>query len=61
MPLLEEIVGDIEQCSVISKMDLCKGFHQVSVRLDDQPKTAFREMAHQEGAFWPEKCAQRLC
>lgn len=41
IPLLDEIVDRVGQSSVVSKLDLSKGFHQVPVKPEDQPKTAF--------------------
>ena len=41
MPLLDEILDEIGQCSVVSKLDLSKGFYQVPMKLSDREKTAF--------------------
>ena len=41
MPLLDEILDDIGQSTVVSKMDLSKGFHQMPVKQKDRAKTAF--------------------
>ena len=41
MPTVEEIVDQVGQCNVISKLDLSKGFHQVPVSEADKEKTTF--------------------
>ena len=41
IPLIEEIVGAIGQSTIISAMDLAKGFHQVPMDSAHQEKTAF--------------------
>ena len=41
MPLLDEILNDIGQSTVVSKMDLSKRFHQMPVKQKDRAKTAF--------------------
>ena len=41
MPLIEEILDMLASARFISKIDLTKGFHQIPIRPDDCPKTAF--------------------
>ena len=41
MPLIEEILDSLASAQFISKLDLTKGFHQIPVRPEDCPKTAF--------------------
>ena len=41
MLMLAEIVDRIGACGVISKLDLTKGYYQVRMKEEDQPKTAF--------------------
>jgi len=41
MPLLNEIIQEICQAKILSKLDLVKGFYQVSMSLVDGEKTAF--------------------
>ncbi len=41
IPGLDEIVHKVGQARVLSKVDLTKGFHQVSVKVEDRAKTAF--------------------
>ena len=41
MPLIEEILDSLASAQFISKLDLTKGFHQIPVRPEDRPKTAF--------------------
>ncbi|GKC05940.1 putative reverse transcriptase domain-containing protein [Tanacetum coccineum] len=41
-PLFDEVFENIESSSVYSKIDLRSGYHQLRVRDEDIPKTAFR-------------------
>jgi len=41
MPRVEEVLEGVGKARYISKMDLAKGYYQLSVRPADQPKTAF--------------------
>ena len=41
MPLIEEIVDQLGEAEFLSKVDLSKGFYQISVEPSDIPKTAF--------------------
>ena len=41
MPTVEEIIDQIGQSTVISKLNLAKGFHQVPMAPEDKKKTAF--------------------
>jgi len=41
MPLIEEVIEATGSTSVISKLDLAKGYYQVRVRERDRHKTAF--------------------
>ena len=41
MPLIEEILDMLASAKFISKIDLTKGFHQIPIKQEDCPKTAF--------------------
>ena len=41
MSMLAEIVDRIGASGVISKLDITKGYYQVRIKEEDQPKTAF--------------------
>ena len=41
MPLVEELVARVGEAKYLSKMDLSKGFYQVSLAEEDREKTAF--------------------
>ena len=41
MPSIDEIIDCLGHALYLSKLDLAKGFHQVPIKLEDQPKTAF--------------------
>ena len=40
-PNIADLMAKLEGCTIFSKLDLCKGFHQIPVRPRDVPKTAF--------------------
>lgn len=40
LPLLSDFAGNLAGCTVFSKVDLIKGYHQIPVRKSDIPKTA---------------------
>ena len=40
IPLISEIIERVRNSSVLSKMDMCKGFHQVAMTNDAREKTA---------------------
>ena len=39
-PNITDLMARLVGCTIFSKLDLCKGFHQIPVRLRDLPKTA---------------------
>jgi len=41
MPRVEEVLEGVGKARFISKMDLAKGYYQLRVKPEDQPKTAF--------------------
>ena len=41
MPRVEEVLEGVGKASFISKLDLCKGYYQVEMEIQDIPKTAF--------------------
>nr|XP_054759498.1 uncharacterized protein LOC129265535 [Lytechinus pictus] len=41
IPNMEEIIRDVGTAKVFSKIDLCKGYWQIPVRIEDRSKTAF--------------------
>ena len=41
MPMIDEILNALSSAKFISKVDLNKGFHQIPVKQEDIPKTAF--------------------
>ncbi len=41
MPLIEEILEQLGEASVFSKIDLAKCFYQIFIKLQDRPKAAF--------------------
>ena len=40
MPNIADLTARLEGCTIFSKLDLRKGFHQIPVRVWDVPKTA---------------------
>ncbi len=41
MSVLEELLMKVGGSKCLSKLDLTKGFHQLAIKLEDRPKTAF--------------------
>nr|GEW76011.1 putative reverse transcriptase domain-containing protein [Tanacetum cinerariifolium] len=42
LPRIDDLFDQLQRSSVYSKIDLRSGYHQLRVREDDMPKTAFR-------------------
>ena len=43
LPRIDDLFDKLLQCAcVFSKIDLCSGYHQLRVKSEDVPKTAFR-------------------
>jgi hypothetical protein len=41
LPHIDIMFGQLEGAQVFSKIDLCSGYHQIKIRIEDIPKTAF--------------------
>ena len=42
LPRIDDLFDQLQGAHVFSKINLCSGCHQLKIKVDDVPKTAFR-------------------
>jgi hypothetical protein len=42
LPRIDDLFDQLQGAKVFSKIDLCSGYHQLKIKKEDIPKTAFR-------------------
>jgi len=42
MPQIDEIIDELNGATIFTKIDLCSGYYQIPIRIQDREKTAFR-------------------